>query len=44
MKKFLVSARNDRGGVSIGEERLNAILKNSISTVTSRPAPRRAGR
>jgi len=27
MKKFLVSARNDRGGVSIGEERLNAILK-----------------
>ncbi|MBN1396441.1 MAG: hypothetical protein JXA06_00240 [Bacteroidetes bacterium] len=27
MKKFLVSARNDRGGVSIGEERLQAILK-----------------
>ena len=27
MKKFLVSARNDRGGVSIGEERLKAILK-----------------
>ena len=27
MKKFLVSARNDRGGVSIGEERLLAILK-----------------
>jgi WD40 repeat protein/class 3 adenylate cyclase len=28
MKKFLVSARNDRGGVSIGEERLQAILKD----------------
>ncbi len=27
MKKFLVSARNDRGGVSIGEDRLEAILK-----------------
>jgi WD40 repeat protein len=27
MKKFLVSARNDRGGVSLSEERLNAILK-----------------
>ena len=27
MKKFLVSARNDRGGVSIGEDRLDAILK-----------------
>ena len=27
MKKFLVSARNDRGGVSIGEERLLTILK-----------------
>ncbi len=27
MKKFLVSARNDRGGVSVGEERLHAILK-----------------
>ena len=27
MKKFLVSARNDRGGVAIGEERLQAILK-----------------
>ena len=27
MKKFLVSARNDRGGVSIGEERLQAILQ-----------------
>jgi len=27
MKKFLVSARNDRGGVSIGEDRLQAILK-----------------
>jgi WD40 repeat protein/class 3 adenylate cyclase len=27
MRKFLVSARNDRGGVSIGEERLQAILK-----------------
>jgi len=27
MKKFLVSARNDRGGVSIGEERLQSILK-----------------
>jgi WD40 repeat protein/class 3 adenylate cyclase len=27
MKKFLVSARNDRGGVSIGEDRLKAILK-----------------
>jgi WD40 repeat protein/class 3 adenylate cyclase len=27
MKKFLVSARNDRGGVSIGEERMKAILK-----------------
>src|SRR5204863_1451718 len=26
MKKFLVSARNDRGGVSIGEVRLQAIL------------------
>lgn len=26
MKKLLVSARNDRGGVSIGEERLNGIL------------------
>jgi len=28
MKKFLVSARNDRGGVSIGEDRLQAILKD----------------
>jgi WD40 repeat protein len=27
MKKFLVSARNDRGGVSIGEERLQTILR-----------------
>ena len=27
MKKFLVSARNDRGGVSIGEDRLQGILK-----------------
>ena len=27
MKRFLVSARNDRGGVSIGEDRLQAILK-----------------
>ena len=27
MKKFLVSARNDRGGVSISEERMLAILK-----------------
>jgi class 3 adenylate cyclase/GTPase SAR1 family protein len=27
MKNFLVSARNDRGGVSIGEDRLKAILK-----------------
>ena len=27
MKKFLVSARNDRGGVAIGEERLQSILK-----------------
>jgi GTPase SAR1 family protein len=27
MKKFLVSARNDRGGVSIGEERMHSILK-----------------
>ena len=27
MKKFLVSARNDRGGVSISEDRLQAILK-----------------
>ena len=27
MKKYLVSARNDRGGVSIGEDRLKAILK-----------------
>jgi class 3 adenylate cyclase/GTPase SAR1 family protein len=27
MKKFLVSARNDRGGVSIGEERLQGIIK-----------------
>jgi class 3 adenylate cyclase len=27
MKKFLVSARNDRGGVSIGEERLKALLE-----------------
>lgn len=27
MKKFLVSARNDRGGVSIGEDRVQAILK-----------------
>jgi GTPase SAR1 family protein len=27
MKKFLVSARNDRGGVSIGEDRLQAVLK-----------------
>jgi GTPase SAR1 family protein len=26
MKKFLVSARNDRGGVSISEERLQALL------------------
>jgi class 3 adenylate cyclase/GTPase SAR1 family protein len=29
MKKFLVSARNDRGGVSIGEDRLQALLKES---------------
>jgi class 3 adenylate cyclase/GTPase SAR1 family protein len=28
MKKFLVSARNDRGGVAIGEERLQAVLKD----------------
>ena len=28
MKKFLVSARNDRGGVSISEERLQTILKD----------------
>ena len=28
MKKFLVSARNDRGGVSIGEDRLQGILKD----------------
>jgi WD40 repeat protein/class 3 adenylate cyclase/GTPase SAR1 family protein len=27
MKRFLVSARNDRGGVAIGEERLQAVLK-----------------
>jgi len=27
MKKFLISARNDRGGVSIGEDRLQAILQ-----------------
>jgi len=27
MKKFLVSARNDRGGVAIGEDRLQTILK-----------------
>ena len=27
MKKFLVSARNDRGGISISEERLQGILK-----------------
>lgn len=27
MKKFLVSARNDRGGVSISEDRLQSILK-----------------
>ncbi len=27
MKKFLVSARNDRGGPSIGERRLQAVLK-----------------
>lgn len=27
MKKLLVSARNDRGGVSIGEDRLQSILK-----------------
>lgn len=27
MKKFLVSARNDRGGVSIGEDRLQMVLK-----------------
>jgi len=27
MKKFLVSARNDHGGVSISEDRLQAILK-----------------
>lgn len=27
MKKFLVSARNDRGGVAIGEERLQGLLK-----------------
>ncbi len=27
MKKFLVSARNDRGGVSISEERLQAVFK-----------------
>jgi class 3 adenylate cyclase/GTPase SAR1 family protein len=28
MKKYLVSARNDRGGVSIGEDRLQAVLKD----------------
>ena len=28
MKKFLVSARNDRGGVSIGEDRLKKILED----------------
>ena len=28
MKKYLVSARNDRGGVSIGEERLKTVLKD----------------
>ena len=27
MRKFLVSARNDRGGVSIGEDRLQTLLK-----------------
>ena len=27
MKKFLVSARNDRGGVSIGDDRLKAVLE-----------------
>ena len=27
MKKFLVSARNDRGGVSIGEERLQKVIE-----------------
>jgi len=27
MKKLLVSARNDRGGVSIGDDRLNAVLR-----------------
>lgn len=27
MKKLLVSARNDRGGVAIGEDRLQAVLK-----------------
>lgn len=27
MKKFLVSARNDRGGVAIGDDRLQVILK-----------------
>jgi class 3 adenylate cyclase/GTPase SAR1 family protein len=30
MKTFLVSARNDRGGVSISEERLKAILKEFL--------------
>jgi len=29
MRKFLVSARNDRGGVSIGDDRLQAVLKES---------------
>jgi class 3 adenylate cyclase/GTPase SAR1 family protein len=28
MKKYLVSARNDRGGVSIGEDRLKTVLKD----------------
>jgi len=28
MKKYMVSARNDRGGVSIGEDRLQTVLKD----------------
>jgi len=33
MQEVLVSARNDRGGVSIGEDRLPEILEEFGSTV-----------
>ncbi len=45
MKKFLISARNDRGGVSISEDMLQAIPQGSMGlTAISRPAQRKDGR